>query len=78
MRKITGKCSRGIALATLAFLSFSASPLIAGPYAPKAETEGITAIHMSSTDFVGWATGVYEYVPGTDVAVTWQTTDKAE
>jgi hypothetical protein len=68
--------SRSI-LAAFASLALASSLTAAGPYAPKAGVSGTTAIHMSSTDFVAWATGVDEYIAGTNVAASWQDTSKA-
>ncbi len=53
-------------------LGFS-STAFAGPFAPAAGTAGTTAISATSSDFIGWATGYLNYLPGTDVDATWQT-----
>ena len=60
----------------LCAMSLSTAAL-AGPFAPAAGQPGSTAIHMDDPAFVGWATGVEDYVVGADVAATWQTPQKA-
>lgn len=58
----------------LGALALSLSTTVfAGPFAPAAGTAGSTAISATSTDFVAWATGYMNYLPGTDVDATWQT-----
>lgn len=49
-------------------------------YGPAAGEEGSQAIHMSSSDFKGWATGYKDLVYGTQgnpVADNWKTPEKA-
>ncbi len=49
----------------------------AGPYASAADTSGSTAISMTDSRIVAWATGFKDYQPGTHLDVTWQTPEKA-
>ncbi|MBW1722829.1 MAG: PEP-CTERM sorting domain-containing protein [Deltaproteobacteria bacterium] len=57
--------------------SLPSTVVLAGPYAPAAGQPGSTAIHMDSSDFVGWATGWIDYLPGEEVDSKWQTPEKA-
>lgn len=63
-----------IAIASLAILSL---PALAGPFAPAAGVAGSTAIHKDSPDFVQWATGYENYLPGPNVDAQWKTPEKA-
>jgi hypothetical protein len=58
-------------------LAFSASPALAGPFAPAAGVAGSTAVHKDSADFVQWATGHENYLPGPNVDAQWKTPEKA-
>ncbi len=58
-------------------LAFSASPALAGPFAPAAGVAGSTAVHKDSADFVQWATGYENYLPGPNVDAQWKTPEKA-
>ncbi len=49
----------------------------AGPFDPAAGQPGSLAVHMSSLEFQGWATGWQDYVVGSDVTTAWQTPSKA-
>ena len=49
----------------------------AGPYAPAAGQAGSTALDKGDSAFVGWATGWFDYVVGTECVATWQTPAKA-
>lgn len=59
-------------LAALLALSATAAQA-AGPYAPAAGKPGSTAVSMSSTSIVGWATGYLDYLPGSNVSDTFKT-----
>ncbi|MCA1926412.1 MAG: PEP-CTERM sorting domain-containing protein [Thiobacillus sp.] len=63
-----------IAAAGLALLSL---PVLAGPFAPAAGVAGSTAVHKDSADFVRWATGYENYLPGANVDALWKTPEKA-
>lgn len=58
-------------------LAFSASPALAGPFAPAAGQPGSTAISKDSTDLVQWASGYESYLPGPNVTAQFQTPEKA-
>ena len=60
----------------LIILSF-VSLILSAQYAPQANTEGTTAIHMDSSIIVSWATAYENYLVGTEVDATWQTPEKA-
>lgn len=64
-------------LLLLVFLLMMAGSAFAGPYAPAAGQSGSTAIYMTDSGFVGWATGWQNYNVGTDVDAAWQTPDLA-
>lgn len=49
----------------------------AGPFAPAAGQAGSNAVDKSSASIVQWATGYQDYLPGTDLAATWKTPEKA-
>lgn len=49
----------------------------AGPYAPAADDSGSTAISMTDSRIVAWATGFQDYQPGADIDAAWKTPDKA-
>lgn len=49
----------------------------AGPFEPAAGQPGSSAVHMSSLEFQGWATGWTSYIVGTGVDAAWQTPEKA-
>jgi hypothetical protein len=59
------------------FLGVANPCAIAGPYPPAAGLTGSTAIHKDDPAFLGWATGYLNYIPGTDVDLSWQTPEKA-
>ena len=50
---------------------------LSAQYAPQANTEGTTAIHMDSSIIVSWATGYKNYIAGPEVDEIWQTPEKA-
>ena len=60
-----------------ALLASSALPAWAGPFAPAAGVAGSTAVHKDSPDFVQWAIGYQNYLPGTNVDAQWKTPDLA-
>lgn len=49
----------------------------AGPFAPAAGQPGSTAVHKDSADFVQWATGYENYLPGPNVDAQWKTPNLA-
>ena len=53
------------------------SQILSAQYAPHADVEGTTAVHMDSSIIVSWATGIENYVIGAEVDETWQTPEKA-
>jgi|GEM_PF-2050290 len=64
------------AIASGAACLLLANSLCAGSYAPAADVDGSTAIAKDDTAFVGWATSVVSYVPGTYVEDEWRDTSK--
>jgi len=59
------------------FVVLAAKTVQAGPFEPAAGQPGSSAVHMSSLEFRGWATGWNSYIVGTDVNAVWQTPEKA-
>lgn len=68
---------RSVSSVAAALLASSAFPVWAGPFAPAAGQPGSTAIHKDSPDFVQWATGYENYLPGTNVDAQWKTPNLA-
>ncbi len=62
-------------LLILIFVSFSLH--LVAQYAPAADEDGTTAIHMDSSVIVSWATAYENYIIGAEVDDTWQTPEKA-
>ena len=58
-------------------LSFTASVSTAGPYAPAVGESGSTAVSMTDSAIVAWATGYTGLSYGTDVDAQWKTPEKA-
>ncbi|MDP0491246.1 MAG: PEP-CTERM sorting domain-containing protein [Verrucomicrobiota bacterium JB023] len=58
-------------------LLLSTTLAVAGPYAPKAGTEGSTAIALDDSRIVAWATEVSSYQPGLEVDEAWQDESRA-
>lgn len=49
----------------------------AGPFAPAAGQVGSSAISKDSASITHWATAYRDYLPGSDLADTWKTPEKA-
>ncbi len=62
---------------TVVLVWLLASLAAAGPYPPAAGTDGSTAIGLNDPNISGWATGYFNYFPGPECDIEWQTPEKA-
>jgi hypothetical protein len=74
--QVFGMHNFGISTTRLAIFAAiaSACALDAGSYAPAAGEDGSTAVYKDDSSFIGWATSVVDYEPGTSVDDDWKDT----